>query len=114
MPTISIDATSASEISQRYNVIVHSIYSPGIGGAGRGSWTAQMGLSGLSKLAEETGGECFSLGTSNPVGFKPYLETLQKLFHNQYYVVSAPCPRTRGTPTRQGRGRAQNQDSGAG
>lgn len=31
MPTISIDATSASESSQRYNVIVHSIYSPGVG-----------------------------------------------------------------------------------
>jgi hypothetical protein len=87
MPTISVDATSASEISQRYNVIVHSIYSPGIGGPERGSWTAQLGLSGLSKLAEETGGECFSLGTSNPVSFKPYLETLQKLFSNQYFLV---------------------------
>jgi hypothetical protein len=96
MPTISIDATSASEISQRYNVIVHSIYSPGIGGPGRGSWTAQMGLSGLSKLAEETGGECFSLGTSNPVGFKPYLETLQKLFNNQYYLVFRAVPKNKG------------------
>ena len=38
MPTISQDAVSASEISQRYNVIVHSIYSPGIGRAGRSSW----------------------------------------------------------------------------
>jgi hypothetical protein len=38
MPTISQDAVSASEISQRYNVIVHSIYSPGVGRAGRSSW----------------------------------------------------------------------------
>ena len=30
MPTISADATGASEISQRYNVIVHSIYAPGV------------------------------------------------------------------------------------
>lgn len=86
MPTISVDATSASEISQRYNVIVHSIYSPGIGGP-HGSWTLEMGLSGLSKLAEETGGQCFSLGTSNPVSFQPYLKTLQKLFSNQYFMV---------------------------
>ena len=35
MPTISQDAVSASEISQRYNVIVNSIYSPGVGRAGR-------------------------------------------------------------------------------
>ena len=38
MPTISVDATSASETSQRYNVIVHSIYSLGVGRAGRSSW----------------------------------------------------------------------------
>ena len=30
MPTISVDADSASETSQRYNVIVSSIYSPGV------------------------------------------------------------------------------------
>lgn len=97
MPTISVDATSASEINQRYNVIVHSIYSPGIGGPERGSWTAQMGLSGLSKLAEETGGETFSLSTSNPVSFKPYLETLQKLFNNQYYLVFRAVPKNKGS-----------------
>ena len=34
MPAVGVDATSASEISQRYNVIVHSISSPGIGGTG--------------------------------------------------------------------------------
>jgi hypothetical protein len=96
MPTVSVDASSASEISQRYNVIVHSIYSPGIGGTERGSWTAQMGLSGLSKLAEETGGETFSLSTSNPVSFKPYLETLQKLFNSQYYLVFRAVPKNKG------------------
>ena len=96
MPTISVDATSASEISQRYNVIVHSIYSPGIGGPERGSWTAQMGLSGLSKLAEETGGETFSLSTSNPVSFKPFLEILEKLFQHQYYLVFRAVPKNKG------------------
>ncbi len=35
MPTISVDADSASEASQRYNVIVSSIYSPGVGRAAR-------------------------------------------------------------------------------
>ncbi|MGC2401000.1 MAG: hypothetical protein WA510_14500 [Acidobacteriaceae bacterium] len=97
MPTISIDATSASEISQRYNVIVHSIYSPGIGGSERGSWTAQMGLSGLSKLADETGGECYSLGTSNAVSFKPYLESLQKVFMSQYFLVFRAVPKKKGS-----------------
>ena len=78
MPTMSPDVNSASEISQRYNVIVHSLYAIGVGRSARSSWDLQIGLSGLSKLADETGGECFSLGTSNAVSFKPYLERLQK------------------------------------
>ncbi len=87
MPTISADADSASELSQRYNVVVFPIYSPGVGRAGRSSWDLQQGLSGLTKIADETGGECFSLSTSNAVSFKPYLDRLQKLLNNQYYLV---------------------------
>jgi hypothetical protein len=92
MPSISVDATSASEISQRYNVLVYSIYSPGVGRAGRSSWDLQIGLSGLSKIAEETGGECYSLGTSTLVSFKPYLERFQKTLDNQYYLVFLATP----------------------
>lgn len=92
MPTISVDTTSASEISQRYNVIVHSLYAAGVGRAGRSGWDLQLGLSGLSKIADETGGECYSLGTSTLVSFKPYLERLQKLLSNQYYLVFQAVP----------------------
>jgi hypothetical protein len=53
----------------------------------------QLGLSGLSKIAEETGGECFSLGTSQLVSFQPYLERFQKLLSNQYYVVFQAVPK---------------------
>jgi hypothetical protein len=87
MPTISVDANSASEISQRYNVIVHSLYAAGVGRAGRSSWDLQLGLGGLSKIADETGGECYSLGTSTLVSFKPYLERFQRTLDNQYYLV---------------------------
>jgi hypothetical protein len=97
MPTISADATSASEISQRYNVIVYPLYAAGVGRAGRSGWDLQTGLSGLSKIADETGGECFSLGTSTLVSFKPYLERLQKLLSNQYYVVFEAVPGKKAT-----------------
>jgi len=92
MPTISTDATSASEISQRYNVLVYTMYAPGVGRVGRSSWDLQLGLSGLSKVSEETGGECFSLGTTQLVSFQPYLDRLQKMFSNQYYVVFQAVP----------------------
>ena len=87
MPTVSTDATSASEISQRYNVLVSSVYAIGVGRAGRSSWDLQNGLSGLTKVAIETGGECFSLGTSQLVSFKPYMDSFQKMLNNQYYLV---------------------------
>lgn len=93
IPTISTDATSASEISQRYNVLVYSIYAVGVGRAGRSSWDLQLGISGLTKIAEETGGECFSLGTSQLVSFKPYTERFQKMLGNQYYVVFQAVPK---------------------
>jgi hypothetical protein len=93
MPTISVDASSASEISQRYNVLVFSIYSPGVGRIARSSWDLQLGLGGLSKVADETGGDCYSLGTSNPVSFKPYLEQFQKALDNQYYLVFLATPK---------------------
>ena len=92
MPTISVDASSASEISQRYNVLVYSVYAVGVGRTGRSSWDLDVGLSGLTKLANETGGECFSLGTSQLVSFKPYLERFQKMLNNQYYLVFQAVP----------------------
>jgi hypothetical protein len=95
-PTISQDATSASEVSQRYNVLVFSIYAVGVGRAARSSWDLQLGLSGLSKIAEETGGEVFSLGTSQLVSFKPHLDNFQKMLGNQYYVVFQAVPRKKG------------------
>lgn len=93
MPSISIDATSASEISQRYNVLVYSLYATGVGHAGRSSWDQQLGLGGLSQIADETGGDCFSLATSQLVSFKPYLDTFQKMLANQYYVVFEAVPK---------------------
>jgi len=92
MPTLSTDATSASEISQRYNVLVYTMYAPGVGRVGRSSWDLQLGLSALSKVSAETGGECFSLGTSQLVSFQPYLDRLQKIFSNQYYVLFQAVP----------------------
>jgi hypothetical protein len=92
MPTISPDADSASTNSQRYGVIVHSIYATGAGRLGRNAWEAQLGQSGIAKIADETGGEYYALGTQNAVSFKPYLERLQRILDNQYYLVFRAVP----------------------
>jgi hypothetical protein len=93
MATISVDADPASMNSQRYGIIVHGIYAPGVGRIGRNSWEAQLGQSGIAKIADETGGEFFALGNQQAVSFKPYLDRLQNIFNNQYYLVFQAIPR---------------------
>ena len=93
MPSMSLDADRASTTSQRYKVIVHSIYATGVGRLGRNSWEAQLGQSGIAKIADETGGEYFALGTQNLISFKPYLDRLQQIFENQYFLVFPATPR---------------------
>ena len=93
MPTISSDADTASNVAQRYGVIVHSIYATGVGRLGRNAWEAQLGQGGVAKITDETGGEYFALGTQNAVSFKPYLDRLQKIFNNQYFLVFQVKPR---------------------
>jgi hypothetical protein len=96
MPQISVDASSASEISQRYNVIVYSIYGVGVGRAGRSEWDLQLALGGLTKIADETGGECFSMSTTQLVSFKPYLDRLANYLQNQYFLEFAGIPKGKG------------------
>src|SRR5580693_2943435 len=67
MPTISVDADSASATAQRYGVIVHGIYATGVGRAGRNAWEVQLGQAGVAKISDESGGEYSSLGTQNLV-----------------------------------------------
>jgi hypothetical protein len=92
MTTMSPDVDSASTAAQRSGVIVHGIYATGVGRAGRNAWEAQIGQSGVAKITDEAGGEYFSLGTQNLLSFKPYLDRLQRILDNQYYLVFRATP----------------------
>jgi hypothetical protein len=95
MTTMSPDADTASTTAQRYGVIVHGIYATGVGRLGRNAWEAQLGQGGVGKIADETGGEYFSLGTQNLVSFRPYLDRLQRVLDNQYYLVFGAVPKNK-------------------
>jgi hypothetical protein len=95
MTTMSPDVDSASTAAQRYGVIVHGIYATGVGRGGRNSWEAQIGQSGVAKITDEAGGEYFSLGAQELVSFKPYLDRLQRILDNQYYLVFRAVPRSK-------------------
>lgn len=95
MSTISPDVDTASTAAQRYGVIVHGIYATGAGRLGRNAWEAQLGQGGVGKIADESGGEYYSLGTQNLVSFKPYLDRLQRVLDNQYYLVFGAVPKNK-------------------
>jgi hypothetical protein len=92
LPYISPDVDRASREAQKAGVIVHSIFTRGVGRAGRNFWEINNGQTGLSKLADETGGEAFYLGVQNPVSFKPYLDRLQIILDNQYFLAFQAIP----------------------
>ena len=54
------------------------------------SWN---GLNALEKVSDETGGECFSLSTTQLVSFKPYLERLSNFLANQYFLAFDAVPK---------------------
>jgi hypothetical protein len=92
IPYISVDVDTASIASQRSGVIVHTIYAPGVGRAHRNFYEAQNGLNGMAKLSDETGGESFALTAQPAVSFQPYLDRLQTILGNQYFLVFQAKP----------------------
>ncbi len=77
----------AIDAAQRAGVIVHSIYFGSAGHFGHSLWQINWGQNYLAQLAEETGGEFFWLGNSNPVSFAPYLKDLNQRLRSQYQLT---------------------------
>jgi hypothetical protein len=82
----SPDLTTASDAAQKAGILVFSMYARGTGYRSRNSWILFGAQSGLSRIADETGGEAFYLGYQNPVSFKPYLDQIQQVLGNQYWL----------------------------
>jgi len=77
----------AIDAAQRAGVVVHAIYYASAGHLGHSQWQIYWGQNYLSRLAEETGGEFFWQGDTNPVSFRAYLNELSEHFGNQYLLT---------------------------
>ncbi len=85
---------SAIRDAQKAGVPVYSIYYSGDGRAGRSYRQVNWGQNDLSELSEETGGEFYWQGTSNPVALKPFFEDLNRRLAAQYVMrVDSAKPR---------------------
>jgi hypothetical protein len=89
------DVDSATAVAMRTGTIIHTIYAPGSGRLHRNYWEATNGQMDIAKLSDITGGESFFLGLQSPVSFKPYLDDLQKVLDNRYWLSFAVKPGTK-------------------
>jgi hypothetical protein len=89
------DVDSASEIAMRNGTIVHTIYAPGTGRLSRNYWEATNGQMNMARLADITGGESYYLGLQSPVSIKPYLDDLQRVLDNRYWLSFSVNPGTK-------------------
>ena len=90
---ISPDVDYASTVAQRTGTIIHTIYSPGVGRLRHNFWEVNNGQNGIAKLSDESGGESYFLGIEPAVSFKPYLDQIQKILENQYWLTFEATPR---------------------
>ncbi len=77
----------AIETAQRAGVVVYSIYFGSEGHAGHSYWQINWGQNYLSQLGDETGGEFYWQGSSNPISFAPYLKEIGERLREQYIVT---------------------------
>jgi hypothetical protein len=83
----SPDLDSTIERAQKQNINIWSIYAPDSGHRSRGFFRASRAQSNLSQLSDESGAECYALGTLAPVSFKPYLDEIGMHLSNQYLLT---------------------------
>ena len=83
----SPDVISTIEQAQKAGIMIHTLFARGGGREGRNSFRVAYGQSNLAQMADETGGESFFQGLDTPIAFAPFLEQLDMVLHNQYYLT---------------------------
>jgi hypothetical protein len=83
----SPDVTLTIERAQKAGIIIHTLYAREGGREGRNLFRVNYGQSNLAQMTDETGGESFFQGLSTPISFGPFLDQLDLILHNQYYLT---------------------------
>ena len=94
----SPDVQSTYEKAEKAGIIIHTLYASGVGRAGRNTFRVSYGQSNLDQLTERTGGESFFQGLQTPISFAPFLEQLDMVLKNQYFLSFKMDPPKNGKP----------------
>ena len=83
----SPDVDSTYQKAEKAGVIIHSLYATGVGRAAHNSFRVNYGQSNLAEITDKTGGEAFFQGLQTPISFSPFLEQLDMILKNQYFLT---------------------------
>ena len=85
----SPDVPATVEKAQKAGVIIHTLFASGVGRFSRNFYRVSLGQSNLAQLADGTGGESFFQGTQTPISFAPFLQQLDTVLKNQFFLTYA-------------------------
>ena len=85
----SPDVPAAVEKAQKAGIIIHTLFASGVGRFSRNFYRVSLGQSNLAQLADGTGGESFFQGTQTPISFAPFLQQLDTVLKNQFFLTYA-------------------------
>ena len=81
----SPDLDNAMASAQKAGIVVHTLYAH-VGRSRRG-FSLTLAQGNLNHIASATGGQAFFQGLDTPVSFTPFLNQLDMVLHNQYFLT---------------------------
>src|SRR6202453_3136799 len=94
----SPDVQLTYEKAEKAGIMIHTLSASGVGRAAHNTYRVSYGQSNLDQLTERTGGESFFQGLQTPISFAPFLEQLDMVLKNQYFLSFKMDPTKNGKP----------------
>ncbi len=83
----SPDVPATIERAQKAGITIHTLYAQGVDYVAHNLFRQNYGQSNLAEMADATGGQAFFQGLNTPISFTPYLNQLDMVLHNQYFLT---------------------------
>src|SRR5579862_1154740 len=83
----SPDVPATIEKAQKAGITIHTLYAEGVDYVAHNLFRQNYGQSNLAEMADATGGQAFFQGLNTPISFTPYLNKLDMVLDNQYFLT---------------------------
>jgi hypothetical protein len=83
----SPDVPATLEKAQKAGIMIHALFASGVGRFSRNFYRVGLGQSNLAQICDGTGGESFFQGTQTPISYAPYLQQLDLVLKNQFWLT---------------------------